>query len=321
MPLWLKNGRQVYRIMTQKRHLEDLIYSRIFRFDHLDIQDIDNEPAVKIFSESVLDQEICLFANTVKSGNDYCRLLHEKIVNALRNHQPLPVVRFADGEYAFYRLTLGCNGLYKQAESIESIKKAMPLHLAAMSYLSSHGLFAPLVFPGNSQVPSTNLFSFKKQKQDSTGAEFLDFLHANRIILTAENYVPFYAVYAYLSSPDFAAAINGKKICILNSEYNEESCRNWFARQNSQPHLVFVDIPREYVATRWEEIKMPILNKIPAGTDLCIVGAGVGALLICKDVAEKSSIPAIDAGHVLNMMNDRVDKSNGARLYTLRKSS
>jgi hypothetical protein len=66
---------------------------------------------------------------------------------------------------------------------------------------------------------------------------------------------------------------------------------------------------------------MPILNKIPAGTDLCIVGAGVGALLICKDVAERSSIPAIDAGHVLNMMNDRVDKSNGARLYTLRKNS
>jgi hypothetical protein len=38
-------------------------------------------------------------------------------------------------------------------------------------------------------------------------------------------------------------------------------------------------------------------------------------------VAKRFSIPAIDAGHVLNMMNDRVDKSNGARLYTLWKNS
>jgi hypothetical protein len=46
----------------------------------------------------------------------------------------------------------------------------------------------------------------------------------------------------------------------------------------------------------------------------------VGALLVCADVARTFSIPAIDAGHILNMMNDRVGKSNGARLYTLRKT-
>ncbi|HOC61430.1 MAG TPA: hypothetical protein PKN70_15840 [Smithellaceae bacterium] len=306
--------------MTQKRHLEELIYLKLFRFDRLDIQGIDNEPAVKIFSESVLEQEICLFANTVSSGDDYCRILHEKITHSLSDHRPLPVVRFADGEYAFYRYTLGCNGLYKQAESIEAIKKAMPLHLAAMEYLSGHGLFAPLVFPGNAQEPVRNLFSFKKQKPDSTGAAFLDFMQENHIPLTADNYIPFYAVYAYLSSADFATAVNGRNICILNSEYNEESCRNWFINQNSSPNLMFVSIPREYVATRWEEVKTPILNKIPDGTDLCIVGAGVGALLICRDVAERFSVPAIDAGHILNMMNNRVDKSNGARLFTLRKA-
>lgn len=306
--------------MTQKRHLEELICLKLFRFDRLDIQDIDNEPAVKIFSESVLEQEICLFANTVSSGNDYCRILHEKITHSLSNRRPLPVVRFADGEYAFYRYTLGCNGLYKQAESIEAIRKAMPLHLAAMEYLSGHGLFAPLVFPGNAQAPVRNLFSFKKQKPDSTGAAFLDFLRNHGIALAAENYVPFYVVYAYLSSPVFAAAMNNRKVCILNSDCNEASCRNWFTRQNSAPELTFVDIPREYAATCWEEYKKPVLDQIPAGTDLCIVGAGVGALLICRDVAERFSVPAIDAGHILNMMNDRVDKSNGARLFTMRKT-
>jgi hypothetical protein len=82
-----------------------------------------------------------------------------------------------------------------------------------------------------------------------------------------------------------------------------------------------VEIPAEYVATRWEKIKKELLEKISPDTDLCLAGAGVGALLVCADVARAFSIPAIDAGHVLNMMNGRVDKSNGARLYTLRKTN
>ncbi len=136
----------------------------------------------------------------------------------------------------------------------------------------------------------------------------------------AENYIPFYVVYAYLTSSEFAAAINDKNICILNSEYNKENCRRWFARCFSHPRISFIDIPPEYIATRWEKIKKEILNKISPDADLCLVGAGVGALLICADVAQKNSVPAIDAGHVLNMMNGRVDKSNGVRLYTLRKN-
>ncbi len=306
--------------MNKTRYLENLIQQSLFRFHHLIVDDIDNEAVAKMFSRSILAEEYCLFSNAIKDGNEYVQRLHERITCALKNKKSLPIARFADGEYAFYRYTLGCNGLYKQAESIETIKQVMPQHVAAMTYLAKHGLFAALIFPGNSHLPDPRLFALKKQKRDSTGTEFLDFLRTQHIILTADNYIPFYVVYAYLSSAEFITAMNGKSICILNSDYNEESCRKWFARFNSKPQLNFVDIPREYVATRWNEIKKPILEKIPAQTDLCIVGAGVGALLICKDVAQMFSIPAIDAGHVLNMMNDRVDKSNGARLYTLRKT-
>jgi len=303
------------------RYLEDLIFHRQFRFHHLIVKDIDNGAVAKISSPTILREEFCLFANTINKGDDYFRVLHERVSYALQNRQSLPVVRFADGEYAFYRHTLGCNGLYKQAESIAAIKKAIPLHLDAMKYIEAHGFLAPLIFPGNSQSPDNDFFSFKKQKRDSTGAEFLDFLRDHQISLTAENYIPFYLVYAYLSSPDFAAAVNGENICILNSEYREDSCRKWFEKQNSSPALAFVEIPNEYVATQWKETRKAILDKIPTKTDLCIVGAGVGALLVCKDIAQTFSIPAIDAGHVLNMMNDRVDKSNGARLYTLRNDS
>lgn len=307
--------------MQKTRYLEDLIQKQLFRFHHLSIEGIDNETVALIFSNAILSEEFCLFSNMIGNGDEYCRLLHSRIINALENSQPLPVVRFADGEYAFYRYTLGCNGLYKQAESVESIKRIMPLHVNAMEYLSSHGLLAPLIFPGNSHVADPKFLPFQKQKRDSTGAEFLDFLRTHNINLNAENYIPFYVIYAYLSSAQFAAAMDGKNICILNSEYNPERCRNWFAQFNSRPNLTFVDIPAEYVATRWEENKTVVLNNIPTDTDLCLAGAGVGALLVCTTVAETFSIPVVDAGHVLNMMNDRVDKSNGARLYTLRKNS
>jgi hypothetical protein len=305
--------------MKGKRYLDDLINRKLFRFDRLIISGIDNERVAELFSSAILREEICLFANTIADGNEYCKILHDRISDSLQNNKPLPIARFADGEYAFYRYTLGCNGLYKQAESIEAIKKVMPLHITAMKCLADHGLLAPLIFPGNAHVSSRSFFSFRNKERDSSGADFLDFLNFQHISLTSENYIPFYVVYAYLSSAQFASAMNGKNICILNSEYNKENCRQWFHRFGSAPELEFVEIPAEYVATRWGEIKAPILSKIPARTDLCIVGAGVGALLICADISRRLAIPVIDAGHILNMMNGRADKSNGARLYTLRK--
>jgi hypothetical protein len=306
--------------MDNGRYLENLITEKIFRFDHLSIEDIDNEPVAKTFSSSILEQEFCLFANTISNGNDYCQHVHERIIDSLQNNQALPIARFADGEYAFYNYTLGCNGLYKQAESVNVIKQVMPQHVAAMKYLETKGIFAPLVYPGNSNVVAHRILSFLQKKADSSGSDFLDFLHSQGISLNVQNYIPFYVVYAYLSSAQFAMEMNGKKICILNSEYNEKNCYAWFAQFASYPNLSFVDIPAEYVATRWENIKSKILDQVPAETKICLAGAGVGALLICKDIAQFFSIPAIDAGHVLNMMNGRADKSNGMRLYTLRKN-
>jgi hypothetical protein len=306
--------------VQKKRRLNDLINQKLFRFDHLSVAGIDNETVAKLFSRAMLEQEVCLFAEAITNGDEYCRFLHKKILNASQNREPLPVARFADGEYAFYNCTLACNGLYKQAESVEAIKTAMPEHIAAMKYVAANGFFAPLIFPGNAQTNADDFFSFFQSKKDSSGADFLDFLYTENIILNSSNYIPFYVVYAYLSSAEFAAAMNGKNICILNSEYNKENCRKWFVQFKSHPHLSFVEIPAEYVATRWEIIKKELLKKISPDTDLCLAGAGVGALLVCADVAGTFSIPAIDAGHVLNMMNDRVDKSNGARLYTLRKN-
>jgi hypothetical protein len=238
----------------------------------------------------------------------------------MRERKATPIVRFADGEYAFYNHDLSCNGLYKQAESVSSINKAMPLHIAALKTLMKTGKLAPLIFPGNISPKQKRSFPFlRRSKKPSSASTFLEFLFHHNIELTGENYIPFYVVYAYLTSEDFIRLTHLKKLCILNAEFNSSSCKLWFEQFSSHPDLSFMEIPAEYVATRWEAIKEGILERIPEDTDICLVGAGIGALLVCVDVAERFLIPAIDAGHVLNMMNDRVDKSNGARLYTIRK--
>jgi hypothetical protein len=308
--------------MEKISYWDNLLKTGAFRFEKLVLKGIDNAPVIMTNAPDIVDQETCLFHCDVRTGDDYFMILHQAIIRGLSERKAVPVVRFADGEYAYYNYDLSCNGLYQQAESVGAVKKAMPSHVVALKKLARVGKLAPLVFPGNTARKSKGLFSLlRPSKKDPSASTFLQFLFDNGIELTADNYIPFYVVYAYLTSEDFIRLMDNRKVCILNSDFNRESCTNWFARFSSRPELSFVETPAEYVATRWEAMKEGILKQISPDADLCIVGAGIGSLTVCVDVAERFSIPAIDAGHVLNMMNDRVDKSNGARLYTIRKTN
>ena len=307
--------------MEKSSSWDNLLNTGAFRFERLVLKDIDNAPVIMINAPDIVDQETCLFHREARTGDDYFMILHDALIRGLSERKAAPVVRFADGEYAYYNYDLNCNGLYQQAESIRAIRKAMPLHIGALKKLARAGKLAPLVFPGNTARKSKGLFSLRSSKKNSSASTFMQFLFDNGIEMTADNYIPFYVVYAYLTSDDFIRLVDNRKVCILNSDFNRESCIKWFARFSSHPELSFVETPAEYVATRWEAMKEGILKQISPDTDLCIVGAGIGSLAVCVDVAERFSIPAIDAGHVLNMMNDRMDKSNGARLYTIRKTN
>jgi hypothetical protein len=307
---------------TRKGCLDEALRSGEFRFAVLYLPDIDNQPVIDANVPEIVAQETCLFHKSVEKASAYLDMLDNYVRRGMADRVSTPVVRFADGEYAFYNFTLGCNGLYKQAESPAAIRQAMPMHIEALQILARRGRMAPLVFPGNIDPPGQKgLLSFMKSfRKSPTASSFWDFLGDNEIAVNGNNYLPFYAVYAYLTSEAFARAVDGKKLCILNSEYNSEMCRLWFDVFSSRPEIVFVEIPAEYVATRWGRIRADVLGRVPADVDICLAGAGVGALMICVDVAERRSVPVIDAGHVLNMMNGRVEKSKGARMFTIRHS-
>ncbi len=306
--------------MASLDYLHQVIKGGDFRFQRLEIDGIDNAPVLKINDLKMANEEICLFDKDVKTGNEYCRRLHDAVAEAMKAHRELPVVRFADGEYAFYRLTKGCNGLYQQAQSEAEIKKVMPFHINAMRLLGKTGKMAPLIFPGNSRSPKQGFLSlFTKSHDNSAASDFIEFLHTHEIEISVDNYIPFYVVYAYLVSEAFAKLVDGKKVCLVNSEFHAEACRDWFLRFSSRPTLSFAEIPDAYVATRWPSFSEKRLSTIPEEIDLFLVGAGVGALPVCVDLARHFSVPAIDSGHILNMMNAREDKSNGPRLYTILK--
>ena len=299
--------------------LDQLLGGDYFRFAHLAIEGIDNEPVFAINAPGQREEEICLFHKSVPSGDAYMALLAKRIETGMKNHLPLPVVRFADGEYAFYSGSLKCNGLYRQAESVATIKAAFPVHVEALRYLAASGIVAPLIFPGNTRERRGLRALFGKKDGKDLAIRFLQFLAQNHVRLTETNYIPFYCVYTYLSSTRFAQAVDGKTVCIVNSDFNKAACAAWFERVGSHPRLVHVPIPDSYVATQWDSMREDAFRNVPENPDCFMVGAGVGALQVCVDAARRFSAPAIDSGHILNMMNDLESKSQGPRLFTFRR--
>ena len=290
-----------------------------FLFSKLEIEGIDNEPVFAINAPGQREEGICLFHKTVSSGDAYVALLADRIEAGVKNHTAFPVVRFADGEYAFYSGSLKCNGLYHQAESVSAIKAAFPAHVEALHFLAASGIVAPLIFPGNTRERRGLRALFGKKDGKDLAICFLKFLAHNQIRLTEANYIPFYCVYSYLSSARFARAVDGKTVCIVNSDFNAAACAAWFERAGSRPKLVHVPIPDSYVATQWDSMRENVFRNVPENPDCFMVGAGVGALQICVDAARRFSAPAIDSGHILNMMNDLESKSQGPRLFTFRR--
>ncbi len=287
-----------------------------FRFETLRMRGIDNEPVFALNHPVLREQQECLVAPDACSGDAAVDRLG-KIVTRAIGRQSLPVIRFADGEYLFYMQSMRCNGLYQQAESIEAIRTALPSHYEAMRQVAAHGILAPLIFPGNVRGARRSLARFwRKPKGDDQSLRFLDLAAAQGVHLTAHNYVPLYAVYAYLSGPDFAQTVDGRTVGVVNSDFRKDACEAWFARRGSRPRFVHVPISDQFVATSWARMRDGVLQRLDPSIDVWMVGAGIGALEVCHDVARATSRPAIDSGHIVNSMNDLESKSNGPRLYT-----
>lgn len=183
---------------------DNLIPEDEFLFCKLTLSGIDNGPILRVNPPRLAEEEFCLLHRSFHSGDDYLLALHRAVADSVLQRAELPVVRFADGEYAFYGHSLNCNGLYQQAESRRAIRKSMPEHITALRRLSEKGILAPLIFSGNLQPRKKRWFRILFRGGEGSSLEFLAFLSAIGIRLRADRYIPFYIVYAYLTSKLFA---------------------------------------------------------------------------------------------------------------------
>jgi hypothetical protein len=286
-----------------------------FQFAPLRVTGIDNAPVLAANNPAQREEETCLFHKSVATGDEYVQRLTDRLATAIRERRPLPVIRFAGGEYEFYRQSLKCNGLYQQAESVAAIRAALPRHGAALREAAATGILAPLLFPGNTRHRAW----LRKTAGNDSALRFLNWIAGQDVALTGENYIPFYVVYACLSAPAFAMLLDGKTVAVVNSHFDGATCAEWFAAAGSRPRLVHVPIPESYVATRWDVMREAVFAAVPEQPDCLLVGAGIGALLVCADLAKRFAAPAIDAGHIVNVMNDLERKSKGPRLFTHRR--
>lgn len=285
-----------------------------FCFKPFVVPGIDNQKVADAFGADLRLQEVALLARETPNASSAIDELHRFVWNPSGGARP--IARFADGEYAFYRLdAAGCNGLYLQAENRESIVSALPHHIKALRSAASCGKLCPLIYPAISRP--RRVFGGRENKNESAASRWLRFLGTHGIKLCAGNYSPFYAVYAYLCGKRFAQSVDGKNLLILNDEYQADEAAAYFAARGSRPNLHWHPVPGEYAATRWPSAKDSVLSQLPNSVDMALVGAGAGALLICDDVSQALGIPAIDAGHFLNVLNGRAGKSGGPRLFAL----
>ena len=140
---------------------------------------------------------------------------------------------------------------------------------------------------------------------------FMDWLDAEGVVLTDENFTSFYFIYAMFLGPDAGAVVSGKRILVVTcpKDGTKAPAIDGTLRRLGARSTVFAPISENKSMT--DRIAIP-----PRGTiDLVLIGAGVGALNILEQV-EELEVPSIDVGFVLDCYWDAAT-FRGKRAFTL----
>lgn len=132
-------------------------------------------------------------------------------------------------------------------------------------------------------------------------------LQKNRIVLTDDNYFPFYFVYAALTGPRRGELLKGRRVLVVNGACGEK-------RRKIEHGLL-----REGVAEiSWYPISLDrsLYDRLDVDSyigkiDLALVGAGIGKPNILTQM-ELLNVPCIDAGYVFEVWADRENRWNRA---------
>lgn len=126
----------------------------------------------------------------------------------------------------------------------------------------------------------------------------------------SDNYIPFYFIYAMLLGPSRHYFVRGRRLLVITSlSGDKESRLRKYFEENGAASVKFIGISRSN--SMCDRIE---LRSEHAGTDLVLIGAGVGAANILCQVKPLNAL-SIDAGYVLEYYQNPSYK--GTRVFTL----
>jgi hypothetical protein len=246
----------------------------------------------------------------------------ERVSNAI-NRKYFPVCRLADGEYRFL---FGAKPVSKRYP----LHKRIQLNLYGMIRTqlkggSFHGLTLPQVsvgdytgkqrrevlpllgknikFIGDHGILAFHLSIPPRPSDEHYYPALGKWLKKNNIMLTLNNYVPFYFVYALLRGPEKRRLICGMRILIVHSATGDKQERigQSLLDQGAQK-VLWLHISRN--KSLFDKID---ITDYVGKVDICFIGAGVGKPNIIAQLSELN-VPCIDAGFVFEIWADEEAK-------------
>jgi hypothetical protein len=236
----------------------------------------------------------------------------------------LPVMRMSDGEYNFIlgekppikRNVTYFKFLHQYLKYLK--RKIFPTKNFTASTLPniSSGYFdhnekrnAHLTYPSfvkeisNHGILALHLTFANKPFQENYHPSLKKWFDFNEIKINANNYIPFYFVYALLRGEDCKRIISGKNILVIHSAEGErkEKIKNSIVQLGAnQVDWLRISPSKSF----FDKID---IDKYIGKIDLCLVGAGIGKPNILVQL-KPLSVPCIDAGYVFEVWADENNK-------------
>lgn len=262
----------------------------------------------------------------IKSEAHY-RMMADALREAVESKQHLPLLRLCHGEFilcvgrwmpkGFVRkikfivksvlMELGIlpkidykggadNGTSREKLPSKEFKRIRRIWVNAAQDISQRGLLAPAFNDRHSYVENVD--------------KMFRFFDRNGIRFNAENYVPFFGVYAYLASPDFDALVRGRNIVAVTwlDEARRKGLTDTFQAMGAA-NVDFIEVsPHSAVL---ETIDPTSLSVEP---DIALFGCGLGSAPMIQQFRDTHTV-CIDAGFALDMLANQ--KLRGKRAWTL----
>lgn len=127
--------------------------------------------------------------------------------------------------------------------------------------------------------------------------DYFDWLDANDIPLTPDNYVPFYSIYSMVFGPDSSKIFKGRSILIVNylPEEKQRVLREALAERGVS-NVQFISIRSDKAL--FQDLD---LSSVEGNVDVVLIGAGCGAAPMTEQLKPLKAV-VIDAGFAIDAL-------------------